>query len=282
MKSENLTFERNIVAHSNDEIIRRGSSSGGFCKSFLTYLVESKAVDFVIMTRMKEDSTDPVSIITNDKIEITTRSNSIYEYHDQTKILNDISIDKKYAFIGLPCFVRHIKNQQLKNQKYKNIFPLISILCNQAPGPSFKNRLMKDNDIDPDQVCEVDYRHGDYPGGVLFRMKNGSVKHAGSFRGIWSKYNDPGFRHTPHCCLNCELFESKFADIVVGDPWKTKYEKDKQGWTKVIVRNEKSMNLINKCVKNGYLKVENLEERESFLAFKHSKEFKKGQKNEIQ
>lgn len=270
--------EYNIVAHSSDENIRINSSSGGFCKSFLIYLVESKAVDFVIMTRMKEDSTEPESIITNDKNKIITRTNSIYEYHDQTKILNEASNDKKYAFIGLPCFVRYIKNQQLKNQKYTNIFPLISILCNQAPNHSFKNQLMKDNDIEPDQVCEVDYRHGNYPGSVLFRMKNGSVKNLGNFCKIWGKYNDPGFRHTPHCCLNCELFESTFADIVVGDPWLTQYDTNTKGWTKVIVRNEESMNLIINSVTNNYIVIQTLKENECFLAYKHSKDYKQNAK----
>lgn len=271
--------EYNIVSHSNDENIRKNSSSGGFCKSFLTYLVESKTVDFVIMTRMKEDSTEPESIITDDKHKIITRSNSIYEYHDQTKILNKISNDKKYAFIGLPCFVRYIKNQQIKNNKYKNIFPLISILCNQAPNPSLKKQLLKDNNIDINQVCEIDYRFGVYPGSVAVKMKDGSIKNLDIFPKMWSKYCDPAFLHTPTCCLNCELFESTFADIVVGDPWLTQYEKDTNGWTKVIVRNEESMNLINNSAINSYITIIKLEENESFLAYKHSRNHKQNHAN---
>jgi len=263
--------EYNIVAYSNDKNIRKNSSSGGFCKSFLTYLVESKTVNFVIMTRMKEDSTEPESIITNDKQKIITRSNSIYEYHNQTKILNSIENDKKYAFIGLPCFVRYIKNQQIKNQKYLNIFPLISILCNQAPNPDFKKQLLKNNDINIDQVLEIDYRYGNYPGDTVVKLKDGSIKNLGTLRENWVKYNDPSFRYAPNCCLSCELFESAFADIVVGDPWLTQYEKDTNGWTKVIVRNEESMKLIQKSVIDNYLTIKKLEENESFLAYKKTK-----------
>jgi coenzyme F420-reducing hydrogenase beta subunit len=267
-------LEIHLVSHSKDPDIRQNSSSGGFCKSFLTYLVESNTVDFVIMTRMKEDSTEPESIITNEKQKIITRSNSIYEYHDQTKILKNIETDKKYCFIGLPCFVRYIRNQQIKHNKYKNIFPLISILCNQAPKSSFKNSLMNENNIQIDQVCEIDYRNGKYPGEIIAIMKDGSLKNLGCFRKNWLRFNDPFFKHIPDCCLNCELFESTFADIVVGDPWLTQYEKDTNGWTKIIVRNEESMNLINKGVANNYITIQKLEDNESFLAYKHTKEFK--------
>jgi len=266
-----MGFERQIVSYSTNENIRHISSSGGFCKSFLSYLVESQTVDYVIMTRMKENATTPESIITNDVSKIQTRSNSIYEYHNQIAILDDITDNQSYAFIGLPCFVRYIRNQQIKHKKYLNIFPLISILCNQAPKPLFKEQIFLDNNINPDTVVDIDYRHGDYPGEIWVKMINGSEKNI-SFRQMWDKYNDPRYCYAPPCCLNCELFESTFADIVVGDPWLTEYKESKKGWTKVIVRNEKSMGLIEKCSKSGYIYFENLENK--ILAFKKSKAFK--------
>jgi coenzyme F420 hydrogenase subunit beta len=271
-------LEINLVSHSKDPDIRQNSSSGCFCKSFLTYLVESKTVDFVIMMRMKEDSTEPEGIITNDKNKIKTRSNSIYEYHDQTKILNSIENDKKYAFIGLPCFVRYIRNQQIKNKKYLNIFPLISILCNQAPNPSAKQQLLKDNNINIDEVSEIDYRYGKFPGRVLIKFKDDRALLLDSSKSFWQKYNE-SFQYAPNCCLNCGLFESAFADIVVGDPWQTQYEKDTNGWTKVIVRNEESMNLIDNSAINSYISIIKLEKNESFLAYKRSKEYKHRIKN---
>lgn len=270
-----MKTEIHLVSHSKDPDIRQNSSSGGFCKSFLTYLVESKTVDYIIMTRMKEDSTEPESIITNDVSKIQTRSNSIYEYHDQTKILKKIELNKKYCFIGLPCFVRYIKNKQNKHNEYKNIFPLISILCNQAPKSSFKNSLMNENNIQIDQVSEIDYRHGEYPGKIIVIMKDGSLKNLGCFRKNWFRFNDPFFKHIPDCCLNCELFESVFADIVVGDPWLTKYETDTKGWTKVIVRNQECMNLIQDSAQQNYTTIQILDESEKFFAYKHTKQYKK-------
>lgn len=267
-----MNYEKHIVSYSKDEHIRKISSSGGFCKSFLIYLIESKTVDYVIMTRMKDHSIKPESIITDDVLKIKTRSNSIYEYHNQINILNNTREDKKYAFIGLPCFVRHIKHQQIKNKKYLNIFPLISILCNQAPKTSFKQQVFADHGIAEEEVADIDYRYGDYPGNFLVTMNNGSEKII-NYRDTWSKYNDPNYCYAPPCCLNCELFESYFADIVVGDPWLTKYEKSKNGWTKVITRNEESMNLVNKCSESNYIHIEDLEDK--ILAYKKTKEFKK-------
>lgn len=266
-------YEKHLISHSKDDNIRLSSSSGGFCKSFLIYLIESKKTDYVILTRMKENSTEPESIITNDREKIISRTNSIYEYHDQIKILYNIDNSKKYAFIGLPCFVRYIRNQQIKNNKYLNIFPLISILCNQAPHSSFKYQLLKYNNIDIDEVAEIDYRYGYYPGRVVVKLKDNKLVDLGEFTKIWGDYHYPNLSHMPQCCLNCELFESSFADIVVGDPWKTDYDKDKVGWTKLIVRNEESMNLINQAKQDNYLHFENLVQNQ--LAYKHTKQYKR-------
>lgn len=267
-----MAYEKQIVAHAIDSDIRLKSSSGGFCKSFLIYLIESKRVDNVILTRMQKNSTKPESIITNNPQEILERTNSIYEYHNQLEILKEIKSDETYTFIGLPCFVRYIKSQQLNKKKFQNIYPLISILCNQAPLSSFKEQLLEDNNIQIDDVKSMDYRHGEYPGSMVAETIDRSIN-LGTHIHNWAKYNEPNYCHAPPCCLNCELFESVFADIVVGDPWLTEYDKSKKGWTKVIVRNEHSMQLIEDSVDKKYIYIEQLQN--TFLAYKKPKKIKK-------
>ena len=267
-----MIYQEHIIAYSKNSTIRRESSSGGFCKSFLIYLIENKVVDYTILTRMKDNTTSPESIITNDRNKILTRPNSIYEYHNQLEILSEINADKQYSFIGLPCFVRFIRNQQLKNNKYKNIYPLISILCNQAPVPLFKQKILEDNNIDINEVIDINYRYGDYPGSIYVMMRNNKNINLGLLKTAWGKYNDPNYCYAPPCCLNCELYESKFADIVVGDPWLTKYEKDTKGWTKIIVQNADCMNLIRDCAAKNYIYIEKLDN--TILAYKKTKIFK--------
>jgi coenzyme F420-reducing hydrogenase beta subunit len=109
-------------------------------------------------------------------------------------------------------------------------------------------------------------------------MFDGSSHILDSFPKIWAKYNDPKFQYATKCCLSCELFESTFADIVVGDPWKTIYAKDLKGWTKVIVRNEHSMSLILDATNHNYLNIKKLKNSEIFLAHKHTKEYKQNNK----
>lgn len=265
-------MHQDLIAHSSDPKIRISASSGGFCKSFLIYLLDANIVDNIILTRMIENCTQPETIITNDKQKILTRTNSIYEYHNQIAVLSQTRDDQTYAFIGLPCFVRYIKNQQIKYHKYLNIFPLISILCNQAPNMSFKNQLLTDHNINIDEVIEIDYRYGKYPGSIVVKLKNNTTIKLGDFTNLWNRYHYPNLSYMPHCCLNCELFESSFADIVVGDPWKTDYDKDKLGWTKLIVRNEKSMNIISQAKDDNYIYFEELLQNQ--LAYKHTKIYK--------
>jgi len=262
-------YEKHIIAYAKDPLIRFQASSGGFCKVFLQYLIEQNIVDKVIFTRMEENGSNPMSLISNDVDKILTRTNSIYQYHNQIKILDSINEEERYVFIGLPCFVRYIRTQQIKYNRYKNIQLLISILCNQAPSPSFKESICKDNNIDIPQISEIDYRHGVYPGKIKFSLKDNSSIIL-SFKETWVKYNYPNLQFIPMCCLNCELFESTFADIVVGDPWLTDYDKSKLGWTKVIVRNKESMNLIEQSKKYIYFE----ELKNTVLAYKHTKQDK--------
>lgn len=104
----------NLFIHAKNEQTRQNASSGGFCKAFLCYLIDSRIVDYVILTRIKENSSEPETIITNDKNKILTRTNSVYEYNNQIKILDQIELEKKYCFVGLPCFVKYIVNQKKK------------------------------------------------------------------------------------------------------------------------------------------------------------------------
>ena len=70
-----------FLAHSGNDIIRFQASSGGFIKSFLVYLVESRTIDSVIITRTGNSNNPlvPETIITNSKEDIlSTRTNSVY------------------------------------------------------------------------------------------------------------------------------------------------------------------------------------------------------------
>lgn len=249
-------YEQHIVAHAIDPNIRLNSSSGGFCKSFLVFLVEKQIVDNIILTRMKENDTSPESIITNQKNQILTRTNSIYEYHNQLEILSQIKTNETYAFIGLPCFTNHIRKQQQYKNKYQNIKLLISLFCNQAPTNKFKQELLKDNKINNNDLAEIDYRHGKHPGKLRFCFKDQTFRDL-NFQSVWSKYNSNTYSFAPPCCLQCSLYEGISADISVGDPWNLKKYNVPDGWSKVIVRNELSMNLIELAKENNYIYYEN-------------------------
>lgn len=243
----------NLFIHAYNEEIRQKASSGGFCKAFLCYLIDNQVVDYVILTRVKENSSEPETIITKDKNKILTRTNSIYQYNNQIKILENIDPNKKYCFIGLPCFVKYIKNQQ-KIKKLENIVLTISILCNQAPNENFKLQILQDHKIDQQAVTNIDYRYGEHPGRINIEMglhKAQTYDHEYA----WSRYNTK-YCFTPECCRHCDLYESTYSDITVGDAWHTKYGRDKKGWTKVTVNTQKVLNLIDDAATKKYINIQ--------------------------
>lgn len=247
-----LKKPRTLFSHSKEPGIRATASSGGFCKSFLCYLVEQNIVDYVILTRIKDNSSEPETIITRDRAKILSRSNSVYEYNNQLKILSELEEDKKYAFIGLPCFVHHIKKNQAL-QRLSNIKLTISLLCNMAPTKRYREQIVKDAGYNStDEIIEIDYRYGDYPGAVKLVDVNGKSQLVGSHYACWGKYPFRGC-FLPNCCRKCDLYEAPFSDIVVGDPWHTKYHQRKEKWTKVTAHTESALRLIIDAETAGYL-----------------------------
>lgn len=246
------SHRKTFFAHAKDDNIRSSASSGGFCKAFLCYLLDNKIVDYVIITRIKDNSTDPETIITDNKEKILTRTNSVYEYNNQIKVLKDIDKDKKYCFVGLPCFVKYVKQQQAIG-KYNNITITIGLLCDQAPSSSFKKQILKDYGIDFRSASGINYRHGEHPGVVNVQTKDGKNHSLFKYEQAWSKYNMTNC-FTPSCCRQCELFGAKEADISAGDAWHTKYAKSKKGWTKITVNNS-VLKLVEDAENKNYLTV---------------------------
>jgi coenzyme F420-reducing hydrogenase beta subunit len=240
------------VAYSTDPMIRQAASSGGFCKAFLLFLLESGTCDYVIMTRMKAGATSPESIITNRREDILARSNSIYEYYNQVAILTQLDPASTYAFIGLPCFVRHIRLEQAKG-RYGNIVLAMGLFCNQAPSHKFKHKPISDAHLPAAEVNEIDYRWGGQDNRIMLRRRDGTIDTSLGFREVWSLYNSSSFQYALPVCMKCDLFEADMADISIGDPWLTEFASAAQGYTKIICRSTQAALLVRSAVDKGYI-----------------------------
>lgn len=233
-----------FFAHSADDQTRFQSSSGGFIKSFLVYLLESSRVDMVIITRTGDSSNPlvPETIITNSREDIlSTRTNSVYALNNPLKVLNEIDSEKKYAFVGLPCHVRNLKLMQ-KRGKYTNIMTVIGIFCNHVPNLAFTEGILKKLKVKVEDVKQIEYRGNGWPGDFTAHLKNGQSRFI-SCTEVWS--ND--LNNGPKMCKCCSEIGVS-ADICVGDPWNLGLERtDEKGMSLVICRNRGANDLVKRA-----------------------------------
>ncbi|MBC8924073.1 Coenzyme F420 hydrogenase/dehydrogenase, beta subunit C-terminal domain, partial [Escherichia coli] len=65
--------------------------------------------------------------------------------------------DKKYLFIGIPCFVKSIRLAQ-KEGMVQNIKFVISLLCGHMKSKDFATSLAWQIGVKPDDLGSVDFR----------------------------------------------------------------------------------------------------------------------------
>lgn len=238
---------------SSDERIRFQSSSGGFIKSFLVYLLESGEIDLAIVTRTGNSNSPltPETMITSSREDIcSTRTNSIYAITDPLRILGRTDPSKKYAFVGLPCQVRNLKSIQ-RNGKYRNIVTVISLLCNHTPDTQFTRSILEKLNLQEANIQQIEYRGNGWPGGFTAHLKNGQKIFVPS-KEYWS--ND--LSNGPKKCRFCSETGND-ADICVGDPWNLGREKiEDKGMSLVICRNRNTRKSIESAAECNYIKIQ--------------------------
>lgn len=256
------SYPLHVFSHATDEEVRKSASSGGFCKALFCYMVEHSIVDYVVMPRIKPNSTDPEMMITNNRNDILQRTNSIYEFFNQLKVLDELDKNKTYAIITLGCFAKSIRSRQRRGL-LENIKYILSPLCHQAPTSNFKHQMIKlltDGKLTSSDLKEIDYRGGPHPwGGEVLIDKSNKEYYKLNHNQAWGKFNGK-YQNAPDCCLRCTIEDKAPADIMVGDPWRTIYDatnNTKNGaWTSVSIRTEKANKLIQDCKDHGYINIE--------------------------
>jgi len=206
------------LAHALDKKIRYNASSGGFVKAMLCYLLDSKQVDYAIITRTggKDSPLKPETIITKSRKRIISpRTNSVYMVHNPFRGL-ELNESKRYAMVCLPCQV----------EKAKCDF-VICLTCNHAPLRSFTKEILSNLGVKTKEVVRIQYRGKGWPGYFTAYLKDGREVSTPS-RDCWNT------RHKPKKCQQCQ-YTGNGADLLVGDPRKT----DKLGETLVVCLTEK-------------------------------------------
>lgn len=257
---ENIKFHKHIghylglyAGYVKDSNIREKATSGGITKWILYNLLKNKKIDGVIHVTRKKDSNKLFEYtIGTSKEDIFSSSHSAYYTNNFSDVMNNIlneKNDKKYAFIGVPCYCKSIRLLCEENKKFKNkIAFVIGILCGHMKTKNYAKFMAWESKLDPNKLTYVN-----------FRKKNNTTASDYVFHGkdISKEINvkrqnlQGGYYNIPHmkykACDFCEDVFGYCSDIVLGDAWLPKYVKDPKGTNVIIVRNEYIFNLLKSC-----------------------------------
>jgi len=246
------------VAQATSREIREGAASGGVVTALLVHLLQTERIKGVLGVTM--DRNIPwkcqATLLTTPE-DVRGASQSKYSVITLDALLRTARRKPgPLALVGLPCHVHGLRRLQ-RIASYREKFPLlIGLFCGFNLEPAATDHLISKAGFLEDQVAQLQYRGGPWPGGLVIDTRDGR-RHAVPK----DAYSYVNLMYVPRRCLICPDLTNELADLSVGDTWLEEYT---GGWSTVISRSELGAELLAEAEQAGVLSTEGIE-REAIL-----------------
>lgn len=265
-------YKNLFIGHVVEGDFRSKGTSGGIITWMVTEMLNRDMVDRIIHVKAAEPNPDGILFkyaISSTAPEILAGAKSRYYPIEISEILQIVREQPaRYAFVGLPCFVKAIRLLQRHDPlMVERIKFCIGLVCGHLKSAAFADCFAWQMGIQPGDLKEIDFRvklpnrsAGDY--GVYSKgsHKEGTHPTRQLMGGNWG-YNF--FRNT--ACDFCDDVFAETADVAVGDAWLPDYESDGGGNSVIVVRNSALGVLIQEGNKSNRLNLD-IATREQFSA----------------
>lgn len=242
------------AGYASDYDIRYNSASGGLVTQLLLFALEEGLIDGALVTRMKKDNPlEPEPFIAKTRDEIIEASKSKYCPVPANIMLKQIIKERgKFAVVGLPCHIEGIRKAELVYKKLREKIILhLGLFCSNVPSFLATEFLIQNMKID-DEITEIEYRGGGWPGRMKIVSKNGYTISIPT-----SDYWGSGFG-TYFSTMRCKLcidHTCELSDISFGDAWLPEFLSDKSGWSIVISRTKLGEEILQNAALRGKIKL---------------------------
>jgi len=227
------------------------AQDGGIVSAIFKYLLDHDVVDGIVAAGLHSDKPWlPQSVLIRKTDEITQTSGTKYSVCPILSGIDHSMIGERLAMVGTPCQMQGLtkasmypfQKGKLDNVKYK-----IGILCMENfLYPQIEAIIKGLCGVDLEDALKLDIGKGSFwvHKKVIDEVDSCVIKTP-------LEATAPYEQHSCHICLD---YTSELADISVGSVGSP------DGWSTVIVRNEKGMELYNKIVEAKYLKSKHIDE----------------------
>ncbi|MEM4311412.1 MAG: Coenzyme F420 hydrogenase/dehydrogenase, beta subunit C-terminal domain [Nitrososphaerales archaeon] len=262
----------NIVlysARSLKENIRKEGQDGAVVTTLLAYMLDKKLVDGAVVAGLsKEEPWKPLPKIAFTEDELIASAGTKYTSSPNLMALSsDILKDgnRKVAFVGTPCQVLALRKSQFHWHGFKAMGNLVSLVIGLFCMKCFSyNKLIKEylqrqKELELERVTKFDIKKGKFLAYIGEEI-------------VLSIPIAEIYPLAKQGCYVCKDLTSELADISVGSIGSP------QGWSTVIIRNEKGKDIFDSAVRDGYIECKKLSEvipgLEALIKLSHKKKEK--------
>lgn len=266
---EVIGFYRSLYAgHVVDDNLRMNSTSGGIITWILMQLLETSLIDAVI--HIKKSSKKGTLFeygISKTKEEIMEGAKSRYYPIEMSKVLEYVKKnDLRYAFVGLPCFVKAIRKSCVEDKILADRIQFcVGLVCGHLKSKAYSEYVAWQAGITPENLAEIDFRYkvANQPAnnyGIFVKDIYGNNTILNTRSTLGTNWGLGYFKY--EACDYCDDIFAETADINVGDAWLKHYTVDYKGNSVIITRNKQIDEIIKNGIESGALKLDILSEEE--------------------
>jgi formate dehydrogenase subunit beta len=240
-----------LARSSNDEILKK-SEYGGAVTALLKFALESKMVDAVLAVKARDGNRyDGVPVLITDPEAVIETGGSLHcASPNIARFLKEYlngAFDMKIAVVCKPCDARAIIELAKRTQIEMDNLILIGLNCTGTlPSATAKQMFHDEFGVNPADIIREDLEEGN----LTITLKDGTEKQKDL-----DELEQKGYGRRENC-RRCDINIPTMADIACG-----KWGTDDKKATFIEVCSEKGVDLIEKAIEAGYIKVEKPESR---------------------
>ena len=251
----------------NDEEKRLQSTSGGITTWLLQRLFDERAIDAAICVVPTGDGDTMFEYtLVDDKASMQTARKSRYYPIEMSNVLPEIlSSNKRFAFVGIPCFVKAIRLAMMEYPALEErIRYCFSIFCGHMKTPQFADYLSRACNTHESLISSVDFRKKttvppawNYAFEAESASESKEEKLSIIMKDVWGS-NWSLSLFMKDACHWCDDVVGETADISFGDAWLYPYSDDPNGTNIVICRNAYLLELLESGYVNDEISLKDL------------------------
>lgn len=259
-----IGYYKDIYAgHVAEGQYRKDGSSGGLVSWVLTQLFAEGDIDGVIHVGSTGRRGELFEYRLSETLdEIVGNSKSRYYPVHMDDVLRQVKLRKKrYAFVGVPCFVKAVRLLAEHDKDFsENIKYCISIFCGHFKTKAFAEMIALQQKTPSSELVDINFRvkSEKRPAdkySVQVTKLDGALPRVLSpvlNRDLYGMDWGLGY-FKPKACDWCDDIAGETADLACGDAWLPEFTHDSGGTNIVVVRNSRISEVIRNGISNGSL-----------------------------